>query len=117
MAINQSVSAIRRVFETLRFNQTHRGLQQVVPFRTNKLTLLLKPVFTGGAGRLSKFVVLLNAYPGKKDFDEKRNALKVRETTTPATLRCPACGRAACRACCSCVFGATVFVGIRSSVQ
>ena len=78
MAINQSVSALRRVFETLRFNQAHPSLQQVVPYRTNKLTLLLKPLFTGKAGKLATFIVLLTAYPGKKDFDEKRGALKVR---------------------------------------
>ncbi len=77
MAINQSVSSLRRVFETLRYNQSHVGQQKVVPYRTNKLTLLLKPLFTGKAGKLSKFIVLLTAYPGKKDFDEKRGALKV----------------------------------------
>lgn len=77
-AINQSVSAIRRVFETLKYNQTHPDAPQVVPYRTNKLTMLLKPMFTGKAGRLGTFTVLLNAYPGKKDYDEKRACLKVR---------------------------------------
>ena len=76
-SINQSVSAIRRVFETLRFNQTHPDSQQVVPYRTNKLTMLLKPMFTGLAGKLGLFCVLLNAYPGRKDYDEKRACLKV----------------------------------------
>jgi hypothetical protein len=76
MAINQSVSAVRRVFETLRFNQSHPTLQQVVPYRSNKLTLLLKPLFTGKAGKLATFVVLLTAYPGQRDYDEKRGTLK-----------------------------------------
>jgi hypothetical protein len=76
-AINQSVSAIRRVFETLKYNQSHADAPKVVPYRTNKLTMLLKPMFTGKAGRLGVFTVLLNAYPGKKDYDEKRACLKV----------------------------------------
>ncbi len=76
-AINQSVSAIRRVFETLKYNQTHPDAPQIVPYRTNKLTMLLKPVFTGAAGKLGLFTVLINAYSGKKDYDEKRVCIKV----------------------------------------
>ena len=83
MSINQSVSAVRRVFETLRFNQSHPTLQQVGPYRSNKLTLLLKPLFTGKAGKLATFVVLLTAYPGKRDYDEKRGTLKVRHWMRP----------------------------------
>lgn len=71
------MSAIRRVFETLKYNQTHPDAPQIVPYRTNKLTLLLKPLFTGAAGPLASFIVLLNAYPGCKDYDEKRACLKV----------------------------------------
>lgn len=99
MSINQSVSAVRRVFETLRFNQSHPTLQQVVPYRSNKLTLLLKPLFTGKAGKLATFVVLLTAYPGQRDYDEKRGTLKVRRPGAHLPATCPVHTPRVCEAC------------------
>lgn len=76
-AINQSLRRVVRVFQQLKAAANDPpGKARVVPYRESKLTALLKPALAGTTTQGSRVVMLMTAYPGKKDYDEKRFALK-----------------------------------------
>lgn len=71
--INSSISAVLNCLRSIKDNQC-------TSYRDNKLTMLMKPLFTDKAGRTSQNTitqvkVLLSAYPGTKDYCEKKHLL------------------------------------------
>lgn len=72
--INTSLMALMHCLETLRWNQKHANAAKLVPFRESKLTRLFKDNLVG-SGRGST-VMILNACPAPRDFDETFHALR-----------------------------------------
>ncbi|GFH47367.1 hypothetical protein CTEN210_03842 [Chaetoceros tenuissimus] len=71
--INSSISAVLNCLRSIKDNQC-------TSYRDNKLTMLMKPLFTDKAGKTSQNTitqvkVLLSAYPGTKDYCEKKHLL------------------------------------------
>ncbi|KAI6204545.1 Kinesin-like protein [Aphelenchoides besseyi] len=78
--INQSLSVLRRCFDSLRENQ-RRGVKNPVPYRDSELTKLFRPFFEG-KGKI-RMIICLNPRPD--DFKENAN-LGVPEAIAPAPM-------------------------------
>ena len=66
--------------QTLKHNGSSRKSSKPVPFRNNKATMLMNPLFLQSSG--VSITLLLTAYPGYTDFQEKQLLLSKVETLT-----------------------------------
>jgi hypothetical protein len=102
-AINSTISAVLQCLRVIKANQetsnltssdngeksiseninsSHKRKTQLIPYRQNKLTMLMQPLFSGSVHRGSMMAktstdvkLLLSVYPGIKDYNEKKSLL------------------------------------------
>ena len=93
ISINSSISAVLQCLRSIKSQQESlssatgsntpsKRSPQLIPYRENKLTMLMQPLFSGGmhhglkAKELTTNVkVLLSVYPGARDYNEKKSLL------------------------------------------
>jgi len=95
ISINSSISAVLQCLRSIKSQQDSLPLatgskvssnkkSRVIPYRDNKLTMLMQPLFSGGIRmhhglKVKKLItnvkVLLSVYPGARDYNEKKSLL------------------------------------------
>lgn len=96
VAINSTISAVLQCLRSIKANQqtcpnavknsdstlTPNRKKQLVPYRQNKLTMLMQPLFSGSINHDSDVhktrttvKLLVSVYPGMKDYNEKKSLL------------------------------------------
>jgi len=93
ISINSSISAVLQCLRSIKSQQETMSLAtgsetpskrspQLIPYRENKLTMLMQPLFSGGMHHglkakelITNVKVLLSVYPGARDYNEKKSLL------------------------------------------
>jgi len=94
-AINSSISTVLQCLRSIKNNQeisdhdienkppnardsssgsARKRKTQLVPYRQNKLTMLMQPLFSGNLAS-TNVKILVSVYPGMKDYNEKKSLL------------------------------------------
>jgi hypothetical protein len=86
VSINSSISAVLQCLRSIKNNQESQQSRNaskraslLVPYRQNKLTMIMQPLFTGSVSKdlmtdsiVTNVKILASVYPGGKDYNEKK---------------------------------------------
>jgi Kinesin-like protein len=86
VSINSSISAVLQCLRSIKNNQESqqtrnlsKKMSLLVPYRQNKLTMIMQPLFSGSISKdsmtdsiVTNVKILASVYPGGKDYNEKK---------------------------------------------